>query len=158
MTTSEILQELARQVRRDTICVLDGAELAWLTYAPRGTSNHILWHAGHAIWLQDVLCEELLGAGGHLPSGWSEKFGMNCKPPSQTREWPSREELRTLLQAQLSRMLDLLAATSDNCLTEIADSSRGSATISDRIIHGLHDEAMHCGEMYLILKLCRVHS
>ena len=158
MVTSGILQELARQVRRDTIRVLESAEPAWLTYAPAGTSNHILWHAGHAIWLQDILCERLLGAGGNLPSGWSERFGMNCTPPSQTREWPSREELRGLLQAQLRRVLDLLAAASDERLAEIADSSRGSATISDRIIHGLHDEAKHCGEMYLLLKLCRVQD
>ena len=158
MTTGRILQELARQVRRDTIRVLDWAEPAWLTYAPEGTSNHILWHAGHAIWLQDLLCERLLRAGGNLPSDWSEKFGMDCKPPSQTREWPCREELRGLLQAQLQRIFDLLADASDNRLAEIADSSRGSATTSDRILHGLHDEAKHCGEMYLILKLCRAQD
>lgn len=158
MNTSGMLQELARQVRRDTIRVLDSAEPAWLTYAPAGTSNHVLWHAGHAIWLQDVLCERLLGAGGDLPPGWPEKFGMDCKPPSETDEWPCREELRGLLQAQLGRILDLLADASDNRLAEIADSSRGSATMSDRIIHGLHDEAKHCGEMHLILKLCRVQG
>ena len=158
MTNNGILQELARQVRRDTIRVLDAAELAWLTCAPAGTSNHILWHAGHALWLQDLLCERLLGAGGNLPSDWSEKFGMNCKPPSQTREWPSRGEVSSLLQAQLGRIVDLLAAASDRRLAEIADASRGSATIADRIIHGLHDEAKHCGEMYLILKLCRVQG
>ena len=158
MTTCGTLQELARQVRRDTVAVLDSSEPACLTCAPEGTSNHILWHAGHALWLQDLLCERLLGAGGHLPSNWSEKFGMNCTPPSQTKEWPSREELRSLLLAQLARILDLLAAASDDSLAQIADSSRGAATISDRIIHGLHDEAKHCGEMYLLLKLCRVQG
>ncbi len=158
MTVSGTLQELARQVRRDTILVLDSAEPAWLTFAPAGTSNHIVWHAGHALWLQDVLCERILGAGGNLPSGWYETFGMNCTPPSETREWPSREELRDLLQAQLGRVLDLLAAASDDRLAEIADPSRGPATISDRIIHGFHDEAKHCGEMYLLLKLCRVQG
>lgn len=156
MSTSATLQELARQVRCDTIRILESAEPTWLTSAPAGTSNHILWHAGHALWLQDLLCERLLGGAGHLPSDWSEKFGMNCRPPSENNEWPSREDLRGLLQAQLGRVLDLLAAASDNTLAEIADPSRGPATISDRIIHGLHDEAKHCGEMYLILKLCRV--
>jgi hypothetical protein len=150
MTTNEALQELARQVRRDTIRVLDAAEPAWLTYAPAGTSNHILWHAGHALWLQDVLCERLLGAGGKLPSGWDDKFGMNCTPPNETREWPSREELE--------RVLDLLAAASDDRLADIADPGRGSATLADRILHGLHDEAKHCGEMYLLFKMCRAEK
>lgn len=158
MTTGGTLQELARQVRGDTIRILDSAEASWLTQAPQGTSNHILWHAGHAVWLQDLLCERLLSAGGSLPSGWSEKFGMSCRPPSQTKDWPSREELRDLLQTQLERILKLLAGASDDRLAEIADSNRGPATISDRIIHGLHDEAKHCGEMYLLQKLCRVED
>ncbi len=158
MTTRETLQELARQVRRDTILVLDSAEPSWLTYAPAGTSNHLLWHAGHAIWLQDLLCEQLLGAGGTLPSDWSDKFGMNCRPPSQTKKWPSRDEIRELLQAQLTRVLDLLSTASNDTLAAMADSSRGAAKISDRIIHGWHDEAKHCGEMYLILKLCRAQK
>ena len=32
----------------------------------------------------------------------------------------------------------------------------GSDTLAGRIIHGLHDEARHQGEMYLLLKLCRL--
>ncbi len=45
----------------------------------------------------------------------------------------------------------------DERLAKTADPGRGTATISDRIIHGLHDEAKHSGEMYLILKLCRAN-
>lgn len=158
MTTGGILQELARQVRGDTVRVLESADASWLTYAPAGTSNHMLWHAGHAVWLQDVLCERLLGAGGSLPPGWSELFGMDCRPPSQTKDWPNREEIRDLLQTQLGRILKLLSSASDHSLARIADSNRGSATMTDRIIHGWHDEAKHCGEMYLILKLCRAQG
>ncbi len=55
MSVSATLQELAAQVRRDTLQILDVTQPTWLTYAPPGTSNHILWHAGHALWLQNVL-------------------------------------------------------------------------------------------------------
>ena len=155
MSVSATLQEMARQVRRDTLKILDAAEPNWLTYAPPGTSNHILWHAGHALWLQDVLCVQLLTGHDELPVGWSEKFGMDCRTVSQTKDWPSRDELRELLQGQLRRVLQLMANTTNERLTQTADSSRGTATIADRIIHGLHDEAKHSGEMYLIFKLCR---
>ena len=50
------MQELAKQVRSDTLQILNAAHPSWLTFAPDGMSNHILWHAGHALWLQDRLC------------------------------------------------------------------------------------------------------
>ncbi len=152
---SSTLQELARQVRRDTVQILDAAQPSWLTYAPPGTSNHILWHAGHAVWLQDVLCLRLLAGASELPEGWSRTFGMNCRPVGETEDWPSRDEVRERLRSQLYRQLQLLAAVGDARLAEPADPDRGTATIAERIIHGLHDEAKHCGEMYLLLKLCR---
>ena len=155
MSTGASLQEMARQVRRDTLQILDAAQEDWLAYAPSGTSNHIVWHAGHALWLQDVLCVRLLVGRGELPGGWAEKFGANCRPLDLTKDWPTRDELRELLQGQLNRVLELLATTPDARLAETADPDRGPAAISDRIIHGLHDEAKHCGEMYLIFKLCQ---
>ena len=152
--TGATLAELARQVRRGTLQILDAAQPSWLTFAPPGTSNHILWHAGHALWLQDVLCIRLLTGRDELPTGWSDRFGMNCRPPGETSDWPGRQEVRELLQAQLARVQQLLAATSDERLAEPADPARGTETIAQRIIHGFHDEAKHSGEMYLLLKLC----
>ena len=155
MSIAATLQELARQVRGDTIQILEAAQPEWLDYAPPGTSNHILWHAGHALWAQDVLCVRLLSGCEELPAGWEKTFGMDCEPVNQTEDWPSRDGLRDLLKSQLSRVLYLLAITPDSRLAETADPVRGPAAVSDRIIHGLHDEAKHSGEMYLILKLCR---
>ncbi len=60
MTPQFVIQELARQVRRGTMQMLEAAPADRLTWAPPGTSNHILWHAGHALWLQGVLCLEPL--------------------------------------------------------------------------------------------------
>ena len=102
MSVSTTLQELIRQVRHNTVQILDAAEPSWLTYAPPGTSNHILWHAGHALWLQDVLCVRLLAGRGELPAGWAERFGANCRPLDQTTDWPSRDELRTTVGADAS--------------------------------------------------------
>lgn len=158
MTASETIQELARQVRRGTLEILLAARPNWLTYAPPGTTNHMLWHAGHALWLGDVLCIEALTGRGELPPGWADTFGMNCRPPKTTKRWPDRHELAGLLQQQLARMLAVLAAATDDQLIQTADPSRGSASVAGRIIHGFHDEAKHAGEMYLLFKLCQVGS
>ena len=158
MSTSATLAELARQVRGDTQRMLEAAQPEWLTWSPPGTSNHILWHAGHAVWLQDLLCVQLLTGQTRLTSDWEATFGMHCRPPAQTTDWPSQQQLARQLDSQLKEILDLLSTTTGDRLAQIADPSRGPAPISSRIMHGWHDEAKHCGEMYLLLKLCRLGS
>ena len=155
MTTSEMLQELSRQIRRDTLDILLVADPAWLTYAPPGTSNHILWHAGHTMWVVDALCIELLTGRSELPHGWAETFGMNCRPLRETKIWPDRDEVAVLLRQQGQRVLEVLASTTEEQLLQQADPARGPVSIASRIIHGFHDEAKHCGEMYLLMKICR---
>jgi hypothetical protein len=71
---------------------------------------------------------------------------MHCRPVKLTATWPTREELHRLLSVQLDRMVEAVAA----------GESRLDDTLAGRIIHGLHDEARHQGEMYLLLKLYRV--
>jgi len=140
------LEELARQVRGGTLQLLNAAPEDGLLWAPAGTSNHILWHAGHALWLQDVLGIQLLTGAGELPDGWAETFGARCRPVSETTNWPTRSEVRALLEAQLERLLALLGGDSGQLAV---------GPVAERLIHGLHDEARHQGEMYLLLKLLR---
>lgn len=149
--TTTALPELARQVRTDTRRLLAAARPEWLTWAPPGTSNHLLWHGGHALWLGDVLGVQLLTGQSELPEGWAELFGMNCLPVKERKVWPARAEVDQLLAKQLQRLLQLLTAVDEQRLWQPV---RGE-TLAGRIIHGLHDEAKHQGEMYLLLKLCR---
>jgi hypothetical protein len=150
------LEELARQVRTGTLQLFRAAPEAWLTWAPEGTSNHILWHAGHALWLQDALCVQPLTRKSELPAAWDATFGAHCRPVAPTSHWPSRKEVESLLDAQLVRLLELFG-TEASRLTRIEDTPAQS-TLTRGIIHGLHDEARHQGEMYLLSKLCRVRG
>jgi hypothetical protein len=149
--TAALLQELARQVRGDTRRILAAAQPGCLTWAPPGTSNHILWHAGHALWLGDVLCVELLTGRSELPGAWEQTFGMNCRPVAATQHWPSRAEIDRLLGLQLDRIVDLLKETPSEKLVHDGQ----LLPLASRIVHGFHDEAKHQGEMYLLLKMCR---
>ena len=146
---TEHLTELARQVRSYTIELLDATPDDWLHWAPEGTSNHILWHAGHAVWLQDVLCVRLITYRSELPEGWAETFGADCTPVRETTSWPTRQEVRSLLETQLARLLELFDRESSH-FTEGA--------LAERVIHALHDEARHQGEMYLLMKLRRASN
>ena len=153
MTPTYVIQEVARQIRGATLQLLEAAPEDGLTWAPAGTSNHILWHAGHALWLQGAICLQPLTGNSELPQDWEDTFGMNCRPVKLNTKWPSREILQQLLSGQLARIMEAVGKADPLRLAEIAN-ARGN-TLAGRIIHGLHDEARHQGEMYLLLKLFR---
>ncbi len=149
------LNELARQVRGTTVKILEDVPADWLLWTPPGTSNHIIWHAGHSLCAQDVLCVEPLSGSSELPPGWTEKFGMNSKP-AETLDWPDRVELMKLLTIQLDRMMGLFDEHAVR-LTQIGPNRDDGWDLTRGVIHALHDEARHQGEMRLLIKMRR-HS
>jgi len=153
------LQSLAVEVRTKTVQLLAATRPEELTRTPAGTSNHILWHAGHALWLQEVLCLQLITGKSELPAGWEGMFKMGSQPRLQKDPWPSKDELLRQLEGQLPRLVDVIGSVSDAALDALPRfAHRGdSRTLGQCILHGLHDEANHQGEMYLLLKLQRLN-
>jgi hypothetical protein len=149
----EALAELAQQVRVSTIKLLQVPEESWLTWTPRGTSNHILWHAGHAVWLQDALTIRPLTGRSELQSGWAENFGQQSRP-TRDAVWPPDSEVHDHLERQLERILNLLAENGQTIISRAASIPRGGGwPLLAGMVHGWHDEARHQGEMYLLYKL-----
>jgi hypothetical protein len=146
---------LAYQVRDCTLKLFDATDSDTLTWTPLGTANHILWHAGHVVWVADVLSVEPITGKSELPPGWAEKFGQNSQPAT-IRDWPERTEVRSRLEAQLKRVLDLLHECREAIVAR-ADHTppEGGWPLLHGIIHGWHDEARHQGEIYLLQKLRR---
>ena len=155
------LVELARQVRVHTFELLAAVPERCLLWAPQGTSNHILWHAGHALWVQDVLFIEPVAGKSELPQGWAETFGMDCRPVQETnrlRAWPTREAIERRLRGQLDRVIQVLADIPEERLAFDAPRVLGSRNLLSSFVHAWHDEARHQGEMYLLLKQFRSTS
>jgi DinB superfamily len=149
------LSELATQVRTITLRQLEVSEGSILSWAPRGTSNHILWHAGHALWVADVLTIEPITGRGELPNGWAESFGEASRPV-ETTKWPAADEVFELLKAQLGRVLDLFRQEAESIIARASEPIPQSGwPLLRGIIHGWHDEARHQGEMHLLTKLYR---
>lgn len=156
----DALQGLAEAVRTKTIRLLKNATEAELTWSPPGLSNHLLWHAGHAVWLQDLMCIEAITGRSELPGGWFETFSMKCRPVKQIHDWPAREEVREHLEHQRQRMIEVIGSLSGEGLrspprTKILPDAE---PLRYWITHGLHDEANHQGEMHLLLKMQRVQG
>lgn len=155
MTNADAIADLFGQVRRHTIRLLESAEPGAELFAPAGTSNHLIWHAGHVIWVQELLCLQIFGQPSELPDDWGDTFGMNCRPVCETTNWPNRDVLLKMLGDQQEIILAAFANCEGEELQRVADPERGPLTVLSRIIHGCHDEARHSGEMYLLLKQFR---
>ena len=156
-TAVDSLAELARQVRRSTLELLHVPVSSWLTWAPPGTSNHILWHAGHALWLQDALTVRPLTGRSELTGGWAQQFGQDSRPELHAK-WPDAAEVRALLEEQLVRIESLLSAHAERIVARANAVPGGGRQLLPDMIHGWHDEARHQGEMFLLHKLMHVQS
>ncbi len=156
----EPLQMLADDFRRRTISLFDEARDEELRWTPPGLSNHLLWHAGHVVWVLDKLVIEAATSCSLLPPGWPENFGKHCRPPAETTCWPERAEVRRELQRQLPRVLEVIGMLSPKALAGPPCSMHlpHNRSLGYWIAHGLHDEANHQGEMKLLLKMQRASA
>jgi hypothetical protein len=149
------LQELAIQVRSWTIELFDGFPLERITWAPPHTRNHALWHAGHAVWLQDKLCVEPVTGQSELSRRWAERYGQDSQPRQPVDPAAERQLVLDNLRHQQSRLLEIIATAPELSRIAYAPQQGLGRSLIGGIIHGLHDEARHHGEMYLLLKLSR---
>ena len=148
----ESLLLLASEVRGKTLRLLDGVSDDVARAAPPGLNNSILWHAGHAL----VVVEHLglmptTGKPAAYPAGWFETFSWGSTPAKVTN-WPRLPEVVTALRDQLARLTAAIGALSPEQLDTIVDKNR-NRTLRYSVLHGLHDEAGHQGEIWLLRKL-----
>jgi len=149
----EALLLLTKDVRGKTLRILEGVTDEQARFAPPGLQNSILWHAGHAL----VVVEHLgvLPATGKQPSypaDWFDKFSWMSKPAT-VKEWPKLQDVITQLKQQFETLTSVIPTLSQEKLSApVGDPSKGR-NLRWSILHGLHDEANHQGEIWLLKKL-----
>jgi len=150
--TDNTLVLLADEVRSKTLRLLkDVSDTEARFHAPL-LNNSILWHAGHALIVVEHLgVVSATGGTPFYPAGWFDAFSWMSKPATVTT-WPSVEEVVVKLTDQLHRLQRALAELPPGRLDQIVDPAR-NRTVRYSILHGLHDEAMHQGEIHLLKKL-----
>lgn len=148
----ETMLMLANEVRGKTLRILETVSDAEARFTGPGLNNSILWHAGHAVVVVEHL--SLIPATGRepaYPQGWHEKFAWKSEPAKVT-QWPALAEVTAVLRSQLARLQETIGGLAPADLDRVIDVAR-SRTLRYSILHGLHDEAGHQGEMYLLRKL-----
>ena len=148
----ETLLLLAKEVRGKTLRLLEGVDDRQALFAAPGLNNSILWQGGHALIVVEHLgVSPATGKPPAYPAGWFEKFSWQSKPATVT-SWPEAEEVRGALRDQLQRLIAAIEPLSEEKLNQVVDTAR-NRTLRYSILHGLHDEAGHQGEMYLLKKM-----
>ncbi len=151
----ESLVLLLDEVRGKTLRLLDNIREEDARWAPPGLQNTILWHAGHAYLLLEWLTMNALGRAPHIPKGWYQLFSWDSHPADVPADrWPALVEVVTRLGEQQERMTSLIKGLSASALDEPA-ADHTEVPVRFAILHALHDEACHCGEIHLLRKLQR---
>ncbi len=144
---------LLDEVRGKTIRLLQAIPGEHALWAPAGLQNTILWHGGHAYILLECLTMAALGRTPEVPDGWFEMFSWESHPERVAADrWPSLALVIASLEGQYKRMRRLIAKLSDEKLDQPSAQHPGE-TVRRAIVHALHDEACHCGEIHLLRKL-----
>jgi hypothetical protein len=148
------------EVRGKTLFLVDVPRDAAL-WAPPGTSNSILWHAGHALCVVERLTLTALEGRDDeppaLPPGWWDLFGWDSTPAeTPVNAWPETAAVVDELRRQHARIRAVLANLSTEALDrplDLPDYPWHGYSRRFILVHGIHDEACHGGEIWLLRKL-----
>jgi DinB family protein len=144
---------LLDEVRPKTLRILKSVRAEHARWAPAGLQNTILWHAGHAYVLVEGLTMKSLERTPQIPDGWYEMFSSESHPALVPPDrWPSLSEVIHKLEVQHKRLGKLIGELREDELDR-PSASNPKRTVRSAILHGLHDEACHSGEMHLLHKM-----
>jgi hypothetical protein len=151
--SDETLLLLAKDVRGKTLRILQDVTESQARFAPPGLNNTILWHAGHSLVVVEALSlAPALGRAPAYPSDWFDKFSWTSTPAT-VKEWPTLGDVKAKLAEQAEQLFGAISALSSSQLSQLTGDPSKGRTLRWSILHGLHDEAGHQGEIWLLKKL-----
>ncbi len=149
----ESLLLLAREIRGKTLRILDNVTDDQALFAPPGLHNTILWHAGHSlIVVEHLSVAPATGNPPIYPQDWFDKFSWTSQPAA-VKQWPALAEVKAKLIDQAERLTTAIGHLTEQQLSQPVGDPAKMRTLRWSILHGLHDEADHQGEMWLLKKL-----
>ncbi len=140
------------EIRGKTLKLLEPVSETDARFTAPGLHNSILWHAGHSLVVVEHLgIAPFTGGKMSYPPAYFDAFSWKSNPATVTT-WPSLAEVREKLIEQQKKLLAILEKTDDAKLSEVIDPQK-NRTLRYSVFHGLHDEAGHQGEIWLLRKM-----
>ena len=144
---------LLDDVRGKTLSVLLDLDETRARWAPPGLQNSCLWHAGHAYVVTEFLTMRALDREANIPEGWLKMFSWESNPAHTAPEsWPPLSTVTSALKTQQERLKGIIEGLTPEQL-DAPEPGNPSRPVRYGILHGLHDEARHSGEISLLRKL-----
>jgi len=144
---------LLDDVRGKTLSVLQDLDETQARWAPPGLQNSCLWHAGHAYVVTEFLTMRALDRDATMPENWLKMFSWESNPAHTSPEsWPPLSEVTSALKSQQERFRAIITSLTPEQL-DAPEPGNPSKPVRYGILHGLHDEARHSGEISLLRKL-----
>ena len=141
------------EVRGKTLEVLEGVTPQQSVWRPPGLQNNILWHAAHCFVVVESLAMRALDKPPRMPEGWFEIFSWKARPDDFPADrWPPLNRVVDELQAQPGWLRPILAELSEAQLAAAVPRTP-DRTVRHLIVHAVHDEACHAGEIWLLRKV-----
>jgi len=149
----ETLLLLVKDVRGKTLRILEDVSEPQAKFTPPGLNNSILWHAGHALVVVEHLgVTPAKAKPTAYPTDWFDKFSWKSEP-ANVKQWPTLAEVKTKLIQQGENLTAAIGQLTEEQLSQQAGDPARQRNLRWSILHGLHDEAGHQGEMWLLKKL-----
>lgn len=144
--------ETLKVTRQNVVTLLNAYTDDQLRVIPKGFNNNILWHAGHLLVSQQLLCYAMSDLPLHIPEGYLPLFKKGTSP----KEWKESVDLEELKRLLISTVAMLAEDYSNRVFKTFKPytSSFGVALkkVEDAILFDHVHEGLHFGSMNALQK------
>jgi uncharacterized damage-inducible protein DinB len=143
------------QTRQNALKVAKQLSTEQINRIPAGHSNNIIWHIGHMMASQQVLCYIRSGAPARIPNALIEKFRKGTSPA----DWTSAtllSDLETLfIETATVFEADYKAGLLSNYEEYATSSGIVLSTIDEAVAYSYGHENLHYGNILTLVKSVR---
>ena len=144
MNTERTLMEI-RQTRKNVLEIADTLSLEEINTIPAGFNNNIVWHLGHLVASQQILCYKFSGLPMYISSDFTGRYGKGSKPQGPISQ-ESLEEIKSHIEDHILRLESDLKK---NIFTQFASYQTSYGILLENMTDTLQfmkmHEALHLG-------------
>lgn len=116
------------------------------------TANHVLWTMGHLAFADQHFLSGLADSPDKNPPQWGDKFGIGSTPSPSSDDYPSKDELLSIMGDRRAELIAWFESMSTEKLTsslpgDFADFAVHHAGLASTIAW---HEGMHAGQIAVI--------